>query len=102
VYVDCDCGCLIQKCQLSRHIKTVKHSDLLKAKNEIKESKKNCDSCNVELTESYRKCECRLCEDWGGCKEINGYYYLMCPTCNKDFGTVKTDYWKSDFKHGIY
>ena len=54
---------------------------MLKAKNEIKESKKNCDSCNVELTESYRKCECRLCEDWGGCKEMNGYYSNRWLTC---------------------
>ena len=75
---------------------------MLKAKNEIKESKKNCDSCNVELTENYRKCDCRRCEDWGGCKEINGYYYLMCPTCNKDFGTIKTDHWESDYRHGVY
>ncbi len=28
--VECECGCLIQICHLSRHIKTAKHAELLK------------------------------------------------------------------------
>ena len=47
--------------------------------------------CNVELTEIYKKCECRRCEDWGGCKHINGYYFSICPKCDKDFGFIKDD-----------
>ena len=114
--VECECGCLIQKWHLSRHLKTAKHAELLKKQKETKqqhdkESIKNelpeldikkCNSCNVELIENYRKCECRKCEDWGGCKDMNGYYYLVCPQCKKDFETTKTDYWEPSYRHGVY
>ena len=30
--VECECGCLIQKWHLSRHLKTAKHAELLKQK----------------------------------------------------------------------
>ncbi len=104
--VECECGCLIQKHYLSKHKKTVKHSDLLKTKNETQqkaeEPNKICMACNVELKESYKMCECRRCEDWGGCKYIKGYYFLICSKCNKDFGIIKTDYWEPDIKHGLY
>ena len=32
VIVECECGCLIQKWHLSRHLKTAKHAELLKQK----------------------------------------------------------------------
>ena len=103
-YIDCECGCLIQRGQLSRHKKTIKHSELLKTKNTQKAEDPNKFSmcCNVELTEIYKKCECRRCEDWGGCKHINGYYFSICPKCDKDFGIIKTVYWDPDIGHGIY
>ena len=116
--LECECGCMISKIHLSRHLKTAKHVELLKQKEVIKQQhttelikpelpeqdkvNKNCDVCNIELIENYRNCECRRCEDWGGCKYINGYYYLMCQKCKKDFGTIKTDYWESSYRHGLY
>ena len=102
--IECECGCLIQKHHLSQHKKTIKHSELLKTKNTQKENEQTKFSmcCNVELTEIYKKCECRRCEDWGGCKHINGYYFSICPKCDKDFGIVKTVYWEPDIGHGVY
>ncbi len=32
IIIECECGCLIQKWHLSRHIKTTKHVELLKQK----------------------------------------------------------------------
>ena len=113
--ITCECGTLIKKWNVSRHFKTAKHAELLKKQKETKqqheESIKNelpelnikkCNSCNVELIENYKKCECRKCEDWGGCKDINGYYYLVCPQCKKDFETTKTDYWEPSYRHGVH
>jgi hypothetical protein len=102
--LECECGCLIQKKHLSQHKKTIKHSELLKTKNTQKAEDPNKFSmcCNVELTEIYKKCECRRCEDWGGCKHINGYYFSICPKCDKDFGIIKTVYWEPDIGHGVY
>jgi hypothetical protein len=107
--VECECGCYLQKWHISRHMKTAKHTELLNAKNgtkqqqekEQKKETKTCNSCNVDLIENYKPCECRRCEDWGGCKYINGYYFLMCPKCKKDFGTIKTDNWESSYKRGM-
>ena len=114
--VECDCGCFIRKGHLSRHLKTAKHTELLKKQEETKQqqqqestkselpeiNRKKCDSCDVELIENYKKCECRKCEDWGGCKDVNGYYYLACPQCKKDFEITKTDYWERSYRHGMY
>ena len=112
--ITCECGTLIKKWNVSRHLKTAKHAELLKQKetkqkheesikNELSELNiKKCNSCNVELIENYKKCECRKCEDWGGCKDINGYYYLVCPQCKKDFETTKTDYWEPSYRHGVH
>lgn len=41
-----------------------------------------CNICDGELFEQFKKCECRLCEDWGGCKNILGYSFLLCSGCN--------------------
>ena len=84
--IECDCGCMISKIHLSRHLKTAKHAELLKKNEVIKQQhiterikpelrepdkvNKNCDVCNIELIENYKNCECRRCEDWGGCKYI--------------------------------
>ena len=38
--VDCECGCLIQKGHLSRHIKTTKHANLLKQSMKLNKRKK--------------------------------------------------------------
>ena len=82
--LECECGCLIQKQHLSKHKKTVKHSELLKTKNAIKaeEPTKISICCNDEITEIYKKCECRRCEDWEGNKKF------FC--CKKFSGTKKS------------
>ena len=69
---------------------------------EAQPDKRLCNICNVELIKEYKKCECRLCEDWGGCKSIEGYYFLKCLGCNKEFELIKTIKWEPDLKRGIY
>jgi len=60
-----------------------------------------CSYCNIDLIEDYKVCDCRLCEDWGGCKTISGYYYLKCPKCFRDYKKTKIIKWESDIRHGI-
>jgi hypothetical protein len=51
-YIDCECGCLIQRGQLSRHKKTVKHSESLRTKNETQQKENEPNKifmcCNVD------------------------------------------------------
>ena len=67
--ITCECGTLIQKWNVPRHIKTAKHAELLKKQKETKQHHENefiknelpelnikkCNSCNVDLIENYKK-----------------------------------------------
>ncbi len=61
-----------------------------------------CNVCSFELVEDYKNCECRLCEDWGGCKDMVGYYFLKCPECKIEYATTKINRWEVDLKHKTY
>ena len=55
----------------------------------------SCNYCNVKLIEEYKMYDCHLCEDWGGCKKLDGYYYLKCPKCRRDYEKTKIIEWNS-------
>ena len=95
---------------MKRHEKLQKHQNLINQQNQTlnqqnleQEATKSsqCDNCNADLIEDYRNCDCRKCEDWGGCKEISGYYFLKCPSCSNEYQKTKIIKWESDIRHGI-
>ena len=49
--------------------------------------------CNGNIVKDrYERCSCSRCENWYGCKNINGYQYYKCDACDYKYNIV--DKWE--------